>query len=212
MTKLPKEDNSLNYNSIYLRNRNLQMKNFLSSIEKNKIKPKLKKSKGLICKIITKVILISVGYIAWYLFIGLLPYWIQVAANLMDEMPNPLRNLDFFNQYAIIYTICLIVYAEFYEQVDWKRFLNRGLLIIIIINLAITCFIMGHFHYIASLKNFYPFSPPKPFDVIVLITPMHLMLNYLILGVLLLVVSVGKAIKVANLELATKQNLLKVKR
>ncbi|MDE4040394.1 hypothetical protein [Acinetobacter pittii] len=188
------------------------MKNFLSSIEKNKIKPQLKKSKRLICKIITKVILISIGYIAWYLFIGLLPYWIQVAANLMDEMPNPLRNLDFFNQYAIIYTICLIVYAEFYEQLDWKRFLNRGLLIIIIINLAITCFIMGHFHYIASLKNFYPFSPPKPFNAIVLITPLHLMLNYLVLGVLLLVVSVGKAIKVANLELTTKQNLLEVKK
>lgn len=212
MRKLPKENNSLNLNSIYLINRNLQRKNFLSSLEKNKVKPKFKKSKWLICKIITKVALISIGYIAWYLFIGLLPYWIQVAANLMDGMANPLRNLDFFNQYAIIYTICLIVYAEFYEQMDWKRFLNRGLLIIIVINLAITCFIMGHFHYIASLKFFHPFSPPKPFDVIVSITPLHLMLNYLVLGVLLLVVSIGKAIKVANLELATQQNLLEVKK
>lgn len=190
-----------NEQDAFIKNRQIKAKAFLKNIENQSISVDEKKTNWSKCRSFIKGVLIFFGYLAWYLFIGLLPYWIQIVANLMDEQPNPFRNLDYFNLYAIVYTLCLIVYAEFYSKIDLKKFLNRGLVILIFSNFGMTCLIMGHFHYITSMKSFMPFSPPKPFQVIELITPIHLLSNYIVLGLLLLIVSAIKAIQVTNSEL-----------
>lgn len=198
MLKFPNDDKSRI--NIVIKNRQLRSKLFLTQVKNQSDGPSKEKTNLEKCKLVFKGICIFFGYLAWYLFIGLLPYWIQIITNLMDEGPNPFRNLDYFNLYAIVYTLCLIVYAEFYSKIDLKKFLNRGLVILIFVNLGVTCLIMGHYHYITSMKSFMPFSPPKPFQIFELITPMHLIANYVVLAVLLLIVSGIKAIQVTNSE------------